>query len=110
MTELIPSVITSVDTVELQGFSAPLSTSGVLFVEDVLVSSYALLSDAQHTLWKGGPAFLREYTQEICHIAAFPFRLASSLGCGSAYLNALSTVFDWVSSSVLFFSWGSALS
>eukprot|EP00928_Gymnodinium_smaydae_P076283 TRINITY_DN5927_c0_g1_i9.p1 TRINITY_DN5927_c0_g1~~TRINITY_DN5927_c0_g1_i9.p1 ORF type:complete len:333 (-),score=31.42 TRINITY_DN5927_c0_g1_i9:168-1100(-) len=102
--KLIESHVTSVGSVVLRGFAAPLSTSGTLFVEDVLVSSYALLSDAQLALWQRGPAILRENTHSICHMLAWPFRWAHALGWGSGYLSALSVSFDALSVGVRLFS------
>eukprot|EP00928_Gymnodinium_smaydae_P073843 TRINITY_DN5696_c0_g1_i1.p1 TRINITY_DN5696_c0_g1~~TRINITY_DN5696_c0_g1_i1.p1 ORF type:complete len:561 (-),score=71.57 TRINITY_DN5696_c0_g1_i1:242-1882(-) len=102
--KVLPSLIKSVDVVVLPGFAAPLTSSGTLFVEGVVVSSYALLSDKQLALWQRGPSFLRDNTQLICHIVAMPFRWASIAGYGSKYLSILSGVFDCLSSSLVQFS------
>eukprot|EP00928_Gymnodinium_smaydae_P073849 TRINITY_DN5696_c0_g2_i4.p1 TRINITY_DN5696_c0_g2~~TRINITY_DN5696_c0_g2_i4.p1 ORF type:complete len:527 (-),score=58.28 TRINITY_DN5696_c0_g2_i4:52-1590(-) len=102
--KVVPSLIKSVDTVVLPGFAAPLSSSGTLFVEGVLVSSFALLSDKQLALWQRGPSFVREHIQLICHIVAMPFRWASAAGYGNRYLSLLSGVLDGLSSSLLHFS------
>eukprot|EP00928_Gymnodinium_smaydae_P073848 TRINITY_DN5696_c0_g2_i3.p1 TRINITY_DN5696_c0_g2~~TRINITY_DN5696_c0_g2_i3.p1 ORF type:complete len:565 (-),score=60.64 TRINITY_DN5696_c0_g2_i3:409-2061(-) len=102
--KVVPSLIKSVDTVVLPGFAAPLSSSGTLFVEGVLVSSYALLSDKQLALWQRGPSFLRDHAQLICHILAMPFCWASVAGYGANYLSLLSGFFDGISSSLLLLS------
>mmetsp|Transcript_65320 Transcript_65320/g.144494 ORF Transcript_65320/g.144494 Transcript_65320/m.144494 type:complete len:1266 (-) Transcript_65320:126-3923(-) len=110
------------EEVLLPGYAAPLAEVGELFVEGVLVSSYALLSEAQLHLWRRGPWLLRDYLQEICHFLALPYRAASTLrglmswfapvrGAGNqekllangalggldAYLRVLSHAFDCVS-------------
>jgi len=69
------STVLAVSEEYIEGYAAPLSASGVLWVEDVLVSSYALLTDRQMNLWRSGPEVFRTHTQEICHLLAFPFRL-----------------------------------
>eukprot|EP00928_Gymnodinium_smaydae_P073845 TRINITY_DN5696_c0_g1_i3.p1 TRINITY_DN5696_c0_g1~~TRINITY_DN5696_c0_g1_i3.p1 ORF type:complete len:500 (-),score=77.31 TRINITY_DN5696_c0_g1_i3:52-1551(-) len=102
--KVLSSLIKSIDMVVLPGFAAPLSSSGTLFVEGVVVSSYALLSDKQLALWQRGPSFVREHIQLICHIVAMPFRWASAAGYGNRYLSLLSGVLDGLSSSLLHFS------
>eukprot|EP00928_Gymnodinium_smaydae_P089836 TRINITY_DN7372_c0_g4_i2.p1 TRINITY_DN7372_c0_g4~~TRINITY_DN7372_c0_g4_i2.p1 ORF type:complete len:747 (-),score=56.30 TRINITY_DN7372_c0_g4_i2:81-2321(-) len=100
--ELMPSVVRSVEAVSLPGFAAPLTSSGQLFVEHVLVSSYALLSEAQFTLWQKGPTMFRDETQRICHMVAFPFRFAHAFGLGALYLDIVSMTFDRLSALLLF--------
>lgn len=73
------SVVLAVRRVERVGYAAPLAEAGELWVEDVLVSSYALFSDAQLSLWHKGPAALRERAQIICHALAAPFRALAAL-------------------------------
>eukprot|EP00928_Gymnodinium_smaydae_P072558 TRINITY_DN558_c0_g1_i8.p1 TRINITY_DN558_c0_g1~~TRINITY_DN558_c0_g1_i8.p1 ORF type:complete len:794 (-),score=67.31 TRINITY_DN558_c0_g1_i8:71-2377(-) len=99
--KLMPSNVRLMDTVYMPGFSAPLTSSGQLFVENVLVSSYALLSEAQLTLWQRGPQIFRDETQRICHMIAFPFRFAHALGLGTFYLDVLSSAFDHLSAFLL---------
>lgn len=70
------SAVLGISKVLVTGFAAPISSNGQLWVEQVLVSSYALLSDRHLDLWKRGPALIRENVQEICHALALPIRVA----------------------------------
>lgn len=92
-----PSLVTAVDEVALPGFAAPLTKSGSLVVEGVLVSSYALGSPAQLHLWQQSPSVIRHYIQALFHSFALPLRFAAELGMQlpvDYYLDALSSVAD----------------
>jgi hypothetical protein len=102
------SVVLRVQEVQLTGYAAPWSDAGELVVEGVLVSSYGLLSSTQEWLHKDGPAFLRGYGHDVCHLLTYPVRLSRSLWPLShhkdgeqlaftdySYMRLLSNVFDF---------------
>eukprot|EP00927_Polykrikos_kofoidii_P034170 TRINITY_DN29006_c0_g1_i1.p1 TRINITY_DN29006_c0_g1~~TRINITY_DN29006_c0_g1_i1.p1 ORF type:complete len:1241 (-),score=209.24 TRINITY_DN29006_c0_g1_i1:136-3831(-) len=89
------SAVLGISEVVRAGFVAPLASSGQLWVEGVLVSSYALLTEGQLRLWRHGPVGLREGTQEICHTLAAPLRGLAALRPLMAALTAASGPVSW---------------